>query len=67
MASESKTAPQGEEVKKDGKQKKRGFKTGTLVGFSVLACICIPYIYYALSINWYAQNNKPEGYYMPGL
>ena len=66
MATESEK-PKAEEAKNDRKQRKKGLKTSTIVGFSVLACICVPYIYYAMSINIYGQNNKPKGYYMPGL
>lgn len=35
------------------------------IGITILSCICIPYIYYAVWINSYAHEHKPEGYYVP--
>jgi len=53
------------ENKKDNKVK--GISTGTLVMFSVLGCVCVPYIYYAVAINLYGQKNKPADYNLPGF
>ena len=51
--------------KKSGRKKKE--KNGYVfpIGIAILSCICIPYIYYAVTINAYGQANKPEGYYVP--
>ena len=37
------------------------------IGCSVLSLICIPYYYYAIRINTFGQQNKPEGFELTSL